>query len=69
VPGCPQIPDVMSAIITIMVTLARLPALDRMGRPQKFYGQRIHDKSYRRAHLEAGEKVESCEDDPARKGY
>ena len=50
VPGCPPIPDVMSAIITYMVTFDRLPDVDRMGRPLMFYGQRIHDKCYRRAH-------------------
>ncbi|MDI4468927.1 twin-arginine translocation signal domain-containing protein [Escherichia coli] len=49
VPGCPPIPDVMSAIITYMVTFDRLPDVDRMGRPLMFYGQRIHDKCYRRA--------------------
>ncbi|EKS5076043.1 hydrogenase small subunit [Escherichia coli] len=31
VPGCPPIPDVMSAIITYMVTFDRLPDVDRMG--------------------------------------
>ncbi len=31
VPGCPPIPDVMSAIITYMVTFDRLPELDRLG--------------------------------------
>ncbi|MGL5739321.1 MAG: hydrogenase small subunit [Plesiomonas shigelloides] len=69
VPGCPPIPDVMSAIITYMVTFDRLPDVDRMGRPLMFYGQRIHDKCYRRAHFDAGEFVQSWDDDAARKGY
>lgn len=68
-PGCPPIPDVMSAIITYMVTFDRLPDVDRMGRPLMFYGQRIHDKCYRRAHFDAGEFVQSWDDDAARKGY
>lgn len=67
--GCPPIPDVMSAIITYMVTFDRLPDVDRMGRPLMFYGQRIHDKCYRRAHFDAGEFVQSWDDDAARKGY
>ncbi|EFX2080387.1 twin-arginine translocation signal domain-containing protein [Shigella sonnei] len=62
VPGCPPIPDVMSAIITYMVTFDRLPDVDRMGRPLMFYGQRIHDKCYRRAHFDAGEFVQSWDD-------
>ncbi len=32
----PPIPDVMSAIITYMVTFDRLPDVDRMGRPLMF---------------------------------
>lgn len=59
----------MSAIITYMVTFDRLPDVDRMGRPLMFYGQRIHDKCYRRAHFDAGEFVQSWDDDAARKGY
>ncbi|STG54210.1 hydrogenase 1, small subunit [Escherichia coli] len=39
------------------------------GRPLMFYGQRIHDKCYRRAHFDAGEFVQSWDDDAARKGY
>ncbi|MGL5763395.1 MAG: hydrogenase small subunit, partial [Plesiomonas shigelloides] len=58
-----------SAIITYMVTFDRLPDVDRMGRPLMFYGQRIHDKCYRRAHFDAGEFVQSWDDDAARKGY
>lgn len=49
--------------------LDRLPDVDRMGRPLMFYGQRIHDKCYRRAHFDAGEFVQSWDDDAARKGY
>ncbi len=35
------------------MTFDRLPDVDRMGRPLMFYGQRIHDKCYRRAHFDA----------------
>ncbi len=34
-----------------------------------FYGQRIHDKCYRRPHFDAGQFVESWDDEAARKGY
>ncbi len=34
-----------------------------------FYGQRIHDKCYRRAHFDAGQFVEAWDDEGARKGY
>jgi hydrogenase small subunit len=34
-----------------------------------FYSQRIHDKCYRRPHFDAGQYVESFDDEGARKGY
>jgi hydrogenase small subunit len=34
-----------------------------------FYGQRIHDKCYRRPHFDAGQFVEQWDDEGARKGY
>ena len=34
-----------------------------------FYSQRIHDKCYRRPHFDAGQFVESWDDENARKGY
>ena len=69
VPGCPPIAEVMTGVITYMLTFDRLPELDRQGRPAMFYGQRIHDKCYRRAHFDAGQFVEAWDDENARRGY
>ena len=69
VPGCPPIPEVMTAVITYILTFDRLPELDRQGRPKMFYSQRIHDKCYRRPHFDAGQYVEAWDDEGARKGY
>ena len=69
VPGCPPIPEVMTGVVTYMLTFERLPPLDRQGRPAMFYGQRIHDKCYRRPHFDAGQFVEAWDDEGARKGY
>ncbi|MBI5718040.1 MAG: hydrogenase small subunit [Burkholderiales bacterium] len=69
VPGCPPIAEVMTGIVTYMLTFDRIPELDRMGRPKMFYGQRIHDKCYRRPHFDAGQFVEHWDDEGARKGY
>jgi hydrogenase small subunit len=69
VPGCPPIAEVMTAIITYMVTFDRFPELDRQGRPKMFYSQRVHDKCYRRPHFDAGQFVEAWDDDAARQGY
>jgi hydrogenase small subunit len=69
VPGCPPIAEVMTGVITYYVTFGELPALDRQGRPLMFYGQRVHDKCYRRGHFDAGQFSEKFDDEGARKGY
>ena len=69
VPGCPPIPEVMTGVITYMLTFDRVPELDRQGRPKMFYSQRIHDKCYRRPHFDAGQFVEQWDDEGAKAGY
>ena len=69
VPGCPPIAEVMTGVLTYILTFDRLPELDRAGRPKMFYGQRIHDKCYRRPFFDAGQFVESWDDEGARKGW
>ena len=69
VPGCPPIAEVMTGVITYMLTFDRIPPLDRIGRPQMFYGQRIHDKCYRRPHFDAGQFAEAFDDEASRKGH
>ncbi len=69
VPGCPPIAEVMTGILTYILTFDALPELDRIGRPKMFYGQRIHDKCYRRAFFDAGQFVEAWDDEGARKGW
>lgn len=69
IPGCPPIPDVMSALIAYVVTFDRLPDLDSQGRFAAFYGQHVHDQCVRRAHFDAGEFVEAWNDEGAKRGY
>ena len=69
VPGCPPIAEVMTGVVTYMLTFGRLPELDRQGRPKMFYSQRIHDKCYRRPHFDAGQFVEEWDDANAKAGY
>jgi hydrogenase small subunit len=69
VPGCPPIADVMMAVVTHVLVLGQIPALDSLGRPKEFYGRRVHDTCYRRANYDAGLFVESWDDENARKGY
>jgi hydrogenase small subunit len=69
VPGCPPIAEVMTGVLTYILTFGRLPELDRLGRPKAFYGTRVHDKCYRRSHFDAGQFVESWDDEGAQKGW
>ena len=69
VPGCPPIADVMMAVVTHLLVLGKMPALDSQGRPKEFYGRRVHDTCYRRPNYDAGLFVESLDDENARKGY
>ena len=69
VPGCPPIADVMMAVVTHVLVLGQIPALDNLGRPKEFYGRRVHDTCYRRPNYDAGLFVESFDDENARKGY
>jgi hydrogenase small subunit len=59
----------MTGVISYILTFDRLPELDSRGRPAMFYGQRIHDKCYRRPHFDAGEFVQSWDDEGAHQGY
>ena len=69
IPGCPPIPEVMSNVVAYMLTYDRLPSLDSQGRPEVFYGKRVHDQCVRRAHFDAGQFVESWDDEAAKLGY
>jgi hydrogenase small subunit len=69
VPGRPPIADVMMSVVTHLLVLGQIPALDGQGRPKEFYGRRVHDTCYRRPNYDAGLFVESWDDENARKGY
>ena len=69
VPGCPPIAEVMTGVLTYVLTFGRLPELDRIGRPKMFYQQRLHDRCGRRAFFDNGQFVEAWDDDGAKKGW
>lgn len=69
IPGCPPIAEVITGTIVHLLTFDRVPELDNLQRPKVFYGQRIHDKCYRRAFFDAGMFVEKFDDEGARKGW
>jgi hydrogenase small subunit len=67
--GCPPIADVITATVVHFLSFGRLPAVDADGRPLFAYGKRIHDQCPRRAHFDAGQYVETFDDDNARRGW
>jgi hydrogenase small subunit len=67
--GCPPIADVVTATVAHYLTFNRLPDVDAQGRPLFAYGARIHDQCPRRANFDAGQYVESFDDEGARKGW
>jgi hydrogenase small subunit len=67
--GCPPIGDVVTATVVHFLAFGRLPALDGDGRPLFAYGKRIHDQCPRRAHFDAGQYVETFDDEGARRGW
>ncbi len=69
VPGCPPIAEVMTGILSFMLIYGRIPELDNRLRPKMFYSKRVHDTCYRRAHFDAGQFVESWDDEGARQGW
>ena len=68
-PGCPPIPEVMSAMLAHRVAFGNFPELDAQGRPLAFYGETVHDRCSRRGHYEAGRFAKSFDDEGARSGW
>jgi hydrogenase small subunit len=68
-PGCPPIPEVMSAVLAHRVAFGNFPALDAQGRPLAFYGETVHDRCSRRGHYDAGRFAKTFDDEGARSGW
>lgn len=69
VPGCPPIPEVISAVLAHRVAFGNFPVLDAQGRPRAFYSETVHDRCSRRGHYEAGRFAKSFDDEGARSGW
>ena len=68
VAGCPPIGEVITASLVYALTYGAPPPTDTSGRPLFAYGNRIHDFCPRRAHFDAGEYVQTFDDQAARDG-
>lgn len=68
-PGCPPVPEVMSAVLAHRVAFGAFPPLDEKGRPRAFYGETVHERCSRRGHYEAGRFARTFDDEGARAGW
>lgn len=69
VPGCPPIPEVITATFTHYLTFGRAPDLDAYNRPLSFFGETIHDRCYRRPFYDQGKFAKTFDDEGARNGW
>lgn len=69
IPGCPPIPQAMTAVVTHFLMFGAVPELDSLGRPRSVYGETIHDRCYRRPFYDQGKFADSFDDEGARAGW
>jgi hydrogenase small subunit len=55
IPGCPPHPDWVLGTILNMLLYGRTPEIDKLGRPNMFFSQSVHDNCPRRGNFEKGE--------------
>ncbi|WP_127474979.1 hydrogenase small subunit [Sulfurivermis fontis] len=68
-PGCPPVPEVISAVLAHRVAFGHLPELDDRARPLALYGETVHERCSRRGHYEAGRFAKQFDDEGARAGW
>jgi hydrogenase small subunit len=51
IPGCPAHPDWLVGTLVYLINNGHVPPLDAHRRPVEFFGQRVHDKCYKRHKL------------------
>ncbi len=69
IPGCPPNPVNLIGTIVNYLLLGKLPALDKLARPQFAYSKTIHDQCPRRSHYENDEFVTEFGSEEAALGY
>jgi hydrogenase small subunit len=69
IPGCPPNPYNFLATVVHFLTFAKLPDVDKLGRPKFAYSRLVHENCERRAHFDAGRFAMQFGDDGHRQGY
>jgi len=68
-PGCPPVPDLISAVLLHFLVFEQFPELDELNRPRVFYGSTVHERCSRYHHFVEGRFAESFDDEGARRGW
>jgi hydrogenase small subunit len=68
-PGCPPLPDVISAVLVHYLVFERFPDLDARKRPRAFFGSTVHERCSRHHHFDQGQFAERFDDAGARQGW
>jgi len=68
-PCCPVNPEWLVGTVVYVLTMGKLPELDKQGRPLMFYGRKIHDNCPRRTHFDGGRFVEQFGSKEEAAGY
>ena len=68
-PCCPVNPEWLVGTVVYVLTMGKLPELDKKGRPLIFYGRKIHDNCPRRTHFDGGRFVEQFGSKEEAAGY
>ncbi|MDR3588274.1 MAG: hydrogenase small subunit [Negativicutes bacterium] len=68
-PGCPPIPEVITAVIMSYTLFGQPPRLDRARRPSQYYGKTVHDSCFRRPFFEAEKFAEKYGDSGFQAGW
>ena len=69
VPGCPPNPYNLVGTIVHLLTNKTLPKMDKLGRPDMFFGLSVHEQCERKEHFDNGNFADSFDSEEARKGY
>lgn len=68
-PGCPPIPDVISATLVHYLVFGQFPALDGLMRPRAFFGSTVHERCNRYHHFAEGRFALRFDDEGAQQGW
>ena len=69
-PGCPPNPiNLVGTVVYYLQNNGGVPPLDKLGRPEMFYGKSVHELCERRPYFEDGKFARSFDSEEARKGY